>query len=86
MSEAGEAVEDQGGPMEKRWMVKRGVAISEGEENRAVFDYLLDEEACGRLRGSADAGAAETMKGQERDDETDRHEDGGEAGRRAHWE
>ena len=67
-------------------MVKRGVTISEGEENRAVFDYLLDEEAGGRLVGGTDPGAAETMEGQKRDEESDCHEDGEQAGRKTHWE
>src|SRR6266852_3260687 len=58
--------------MEERRLVHRGASVFDGEQERAVLDHLLEEDAFGRLVCAAYVGRVEAMDGEKRDDAGDR--------------
>src|SRR5712692_5068269 len=58
--------------MEERRLVHRGASVFDGEQERAVLDHLLEEDAFDRLVVTAYVGHVEAVDGEECDDAGDR--------------
>src|SRR5260370_17433301 len=58
--------------MEERRLVHRGASVFDGEQERAVLDHLLEEDAFDRLVVAAYVGRVEAVDREKRDDAGDR--------------
>src|SRR5208283_1356558 len=79
---ADQVVERGRGPMEEWRFVERGAAVVEREEQRAMLDHLLHEDALDRLVETADVGRPETIKTEQRRERDNRGQCGGDAAER----
>ena len=73
----GDAIDGDGGPVEERRLVHRGLAVLEREEEMVVLDHILDEDGFDGFIAGAYVGGAEAMEHQRGGDDRD-GEDGGE--------